>query len=194
MRIYIVRHGQTIWNLQERKQGHSDSPLTLRGINQAQHIADLLGRQNIDFASANIIVSPLFRTQQFAQIILETLNISTEPTLNHLLKEHAFGAWEGLTQAEVDSQFPGETEKRKDDWWNYVIPGGGESYEIISQRVKYFLNQNKDTDTMILVCHEMISKVMRGLLLDLDNDTTLALGHPQDTIYRIERGQLDEIK
>lgn len=194
MRIYIIRHGQTIWNLEDRKQGHSDSPLTLKGIHQAQHIAQLLGHQDLDFATARLIVSPLFRTQQFAQIIIETLNVTQKPILNHLLKEHSFGAWEGLTQTEVDEQFPGETDRRKENWWEYIIPGGGESYEIISQRAKHFLQENADYDTMILVCHEMISKVMRGLLLDLDHDTTLALTHPQDTMFKLEGGILEEIK
>jgi len=193
MTLYIVRHGQTIWNLEGRKQGFSDSPLTLQGIKQAENIADLLRIENLNYDETSIFVSPLFRTQQYAQILLEVVPIIKKPCLEPLIKEHAFGAWEGLTQNEVDEQFPGETEKRMQNRWQYIIPGGGESYELISKRVSYFLDKNRTEENMLIICHEMISKVMRGILLGLSEEETLELGHPQDTIYKFKDGKIEDL-
>lgn len=186
MAIYIIRHGQTLWNLESRKQGHKDSPLTIKGISQAHNVCKILEKENIDFNKCELFVSPLFRAKQYAQIITETLGIRDKIQYEDLIKEHGFGGWEGLTQKEVDCNFPGESEIRKKDRWNYIIPGGGESYEIISQRAKCFLKRNQDPDKdIIMICHEMISKVTRGILLNLDQSDILDLGHPQDTIYKI---------
>lgn len=190
--IYIIRHGQTIWNVMERKQGHKDSPLTLKGIEQAHKIAKLLREKSIDINDYKYIVSPLYRTQQYARIISELMAWDKQPTYEPLIQEHGFGAWEGLTQEEVDQQFPGETQKRMHSRWDYVIPGGGESYAIIAERVQNFLDKyDHANNNMIIVCHEMISKVMRGILLGLSNDETLALGHPHNTIYKIDNSVLE---
>ncbi|MDA0902619.1 MAG: phosphoglycerate mutase family protein [Proteobacteria bacterium] len=196
MTIYIVRHGQTIWNLESRKQGHSDSPLTLKGIEQAKNICKILQREKLNYHECEIFVSPLFRAKQYAQIILESLKIEKTPIIEHLIKEHGFGSWEGLTQEEVDKMFAGETEKRMRNRWNYIIPGGGESYEIISKRAEQFLeNHYKDKNkNLILVCHEMISKVLRGILLNLSKEEILDLGHPQDTVYKYYRNNIDDLR
>lgn len=192
MILYIIRHGQTLWNLEERKQGWADSPLTNKGIAQAKIVSNILKQQNVDISSTDIFVSPLFRTRQYAEIIFGEQQVKSFQ-LSHLIKEHGFGAWEGLNQQEVDEKFPGETEKRLQDWWNYVIPGGGESYAIISQRAQCFLKEIETTPIAVVVCHEMISKVMRGLLVNLTTDETLKLDHPQDTIYRIEDGVIESL-
>lgn len=187
MAIYIIRHGQTVWNLENRKQGHSDSPLTLKGIEQAGNVCDILKKENLDYQKCHIFVSPLFRTKQYAQIILENLKINKKlVSEEYLIKEHGFGAWEGLTQDEVDKLFPKETEKRMQDRWNYIIHGGGESYEIISRRAEQFLkkiNFNNDKN-IILICHEMVSKMLRYNLLGLSKNEALDLNHPQDVVYR----------
>jgi probable phosphoglycerate mutase len=68
--ILLVRHGETEWNRQRRYQGRSDSPLTERGVAQAQSIGRLLGVLP-DTASANIVSSPLGRARYTAKIIRE---------------------------------------------------------------------------------------------------------------------------
>ena len=69
--IYIVRHGQTEWNLQGRKQGRKDSPLTLKGIEQAKNIANILNNNIEDYSEYIIVISPQWRCQQTASIICE---------------------------------------------------------------------------------------------------------------------------
>ena len=69
----------------------------------------------------------------------------------------------------------------------------GESYELLSLRVAKVLENYKD-ENVIFVCHEMVSKVMRGILLDLENHQILPTKHPQDTVYKIDKEIINEIK
>ena len=56
--IYIIRHGQTSWNLQGRKQGRKDSPLTLKGFSQARNVAEILNHNIESYGKFKIVVSP----------------------------------------------------------------------------------------------------------------------------------------
>ena len=193
--IYIVRHGQTAWNLQKRKQGRKDSPLTLKGIAQAEHIAKILNTEVQDISKFKIVVSPQWRCQQFASIVCEHIGIPfSQCVFEENLREHCFGLWEGKTEEEIEEAFPGFLARRykPENYWSYVVPMG-ESYELLSLRVAKVLENYKD-ENVIFVCHEMVSKVMRGILLDLENHQILPTKHPQDTVYKIDKEIIIEIK
>ena len=193
--IYIVRHGQTAWNLQKRKQGRKDSPLTLKGIAQAEHIAKILNTEVQDISKFKIVVSPQWRCQQFASIVCEHIGIPfSQCVFEENLREHCFGLWEGKTEEEIEEVFPGFLARRykPENYWSYVVPMG-ESYELLSLRVAKVLENYKD-ENVIFVCHEMVSKVMRGILLDLENHQILPTKHPQDTVYKIDKEIIIEIK
>lgn len=189
--IYIVRHGQTLWNNEERKQGQKDSPLTCKGIRQAKAVAELLRREQVYERRFDFYVSPQYRALQSWQIIREKIGLA-DYAVDYALREHGFGFWEGKTQSEVDAEFPGEAYKRMKDRWNYIIPGGGESYNLIYNRARFFLSE-KGTNNIVIISHEMISKVMRGVLLGLTQDEILDLGHPQNVIYKIEGRNISEL-
>ncbi len=125
--IYIVRHGQTAWNLQKRKQGRKDSPLTLKGIAQAEHIAKILNKEIHDVSKFKIVVSPQWRCQQFASIVCEHIGIPfSQCIFEENLREHCFGLWEGKTEEEIEKDFPGFLAKRyqPENYWSYVVPMG----------------------------------------------------------------------
>ncbi|MCK6263246.1 phosphoglycerate mutase family protein [Vibrio sp. ZSDE26] len=194
--IVIVRHGQTVWNKQKRKQGQSDSPLTLKGIEQAKDIASYIKKSNfIDVNDFEIYSSPLFRTMQFASIFLEEMNIENEKgtiQTNDLLKEHSFGLWEGLTETEIESDYPGFLKARYANWWDYIVPQG-EGYNLISMRANKVLEEFKERNVIIFT-HEMISKVIRGAYTGMNESDILSLDHPQDTIYILESGKATPVK
>ena len=87
--IYIVRHGQTEWNLLGKTQGHGNSDLTPKGIEQAELLADSMTKYPIDY----IYSSDLGRAYQTAEIIGNKLSIEVEKT--EALREMNFGTWEG---------------------------------------------------------------------------------------------------
>ncbi|CNH54554.1 phosphoglycerate mutase [Yersinia thracica] len=82
LQVYLVRHGETIWNAARRIQGQSDSPLTGTGVRQAERVAQRVRSQGI----THIITSDLGRTKQTAQIIADAcgLRIVEDPRLREL--------------------------------------------------------------------------------------------------------------
>ena len=191
--IYVVRHGQTVWNLQKRKQGQMDSPLTLKGVKQASLISSILKKELKNTADFKFVISPQWRCQQFSSIICENLGIDFSACIVEKdIREHSFGFWEGLTEEEIESEFPGMLAKRYSNWWEYVVPGG-ESYELLSKRVEKVLSRYYNNN-VVFICHEMVSKVLRGNYAKMDSGDILELKHPQDTIYKLTSGKVLTLK
>jgi alpha-ribazole phosphatase len=95
LRIYLVRHGSTIWNAQQRIQGHTDVPLNETGLQQSRLIAQRLQDLKLDAVWS----SDLLRARVTAEIIAQPHGLSVQTT--PLLRERRFGDWEGLTQEEI---------------------------------------------------------------------------------------------
>jgi alpha-ribazole phosphatase len=105
-RVYLIRHGETDGSREGRLLGSTDLPLTERGERQVRRLAELLPAELfVPNASTLCMASPMLRAQQTAQAVTGAsgLPITTDPDL----REMDFGAWEGLTSAEVEEQYPG---------------------------------------------------------------------------------------
>ncbi len=100
--FYIVRHGETVWNVQGRLQGHKNSPLTERGLKQATNVGKKL--KNIDFDV--VFSSDLLRTKRTAELIVLEKKMAINTTT--LLRERSFGKFEGKNGTAV---FRGELKK-----------------------------------------------------------------------------------
>lgn len=188
--ILICRHGQTVWNLESRKQGWLDSGLTALGENQARALKYGLQTFCRD-KTFKVICSPLGRVIATAKIALTEANFVSETILDDRLKEHSFGAWEGLTPEEVEARFPGMQTERELDRWNYKLPEG-ESYAILERRLKSFLQDVDRSEDLILFCHEMVSKTLRKIILGLTETQGLALVHDQYSFYIINNGKVHQ--
>jgi uncharacterized phosphatase len=99
--LYLVRHGETDWNLARRIQGSTDIPLNDTGREQATATGRLLARRKWD----GIISSPLRRATETAEIIAGHVGVRVSPTVDALAERH-YGAAEGLTGEEVEARFP----------------------------------------------------------------------------------------
>jgi len=193
--IYIARHGQTSWNLQGRKQGRKDSPLTLKGFSQARNVAEILNHNIESYDKFKIVVSPQWRCQQFASIICEISGLKfSDCILEEDLRERCFGLWGGKNEEEIEKQFPGFLQKRykPENYWSYIVPMG-ESYELLYNRVSQIVDKYSG-ENIIYICHEMVSKVMRGYILDLQPKEILPLKHPQDIVYKISNKKILELR
>ena len=191
--IYLVRHGETAWNLIGRRQGRLDSPLTKRGVAQAEVLGRCLRKLLNGDAVRHITSSPLGRAMVTATIIADHLGIDQENIVAEpLLAEHHMGHWQGLSNAQIDERFPGARQERAENKWEYVIPGG-ESYAKVHERAIAWLATAPEEQLLIAVAHEMISRTIRGAYCQLDPHTMLALNHPHHVIYRLDKGQIEEI-
>ena len=116
--VYVVRHGETEWNLMGKQQGHMDSPLTALGIKQAYALATGLMNRGIKF----IFSSDLRRAKKTAEIIATKLKLSV--TTNELLRERHLGSLQGLTKDEWRNKYPNEWSAYKSGDPDYCSPGG----------------------------------------------------------------------
>lgn len=181
--LFLVRHGQTRWNLEHRLQGQEDSPLTDEGIRQANSIAERL----IDRGITTVCSSPLGRALRTAVIIAD--RIGAELIEVPELAEVHHGAVAGLTWAEVDERFPTAREDRAANRYGWAFPGG-ESYAQARARARRALSSCgwSSTGIPVLVSHEMIGRMLRADLRGLDAATALSLRHPHDVVFEIDRG------
>ena len=182
--IIIIRHGQTLWNIQNRKQGHKNSNLTLTGRMQGKLVAELL-KKKIDIEDFKIFISPLKRVADYKKIVLKNMNLKKKVSISksNLLKEHCFGIWEGKNEKEIEKLFPNQLKYRNKDKWNYIVPRG-ESYKILHKRVGEFLKKKiNKKKKYIIFTHEMVSKVLRGHLCKLKPKDILKLNHKNNEIY-----------
>ncbi|EEA94677.1 histidine phosphatase family protein [Pseudovibrio sp. JE062] len=175
--LFVLRHGQTEWNVAGRFQGHQNSPLTDFGKEQAQQQNKLLS--GVEALPTTAYVSPQLRTVHTSEIALDS---AIEKKLDDRLMEINFGGWEGLTKQEVKSRVGEDFES---GLWHFASPQG-ESYEAISGRVQHFLEEL--TGPAIVVTHGITSIVLRGHYLGLTQLELLQLPRKQGCIYHLSEG------
>lgn len=189
--IYLIRHGETEWNVERRMQGRRESRLTLRGERQAAAMAKLLAGlvAHDPPGSWRLASSPLGRARQTAAFIGASLGVAVE--IDERLAEIAFGEWEGRLRDEVAPQYPELFEGR--DW--LVSPPGGETYDEVWARVAAWLaDQPPEPERrMIAVSHGVTGRLLRGAYAGLDRHATLMQDTPQDAVYQLASGRIERI-
>lgn len=193
MRIYLVRHGETMWNREGRMQGHLDSPLTRAGVAQAQRVGRTLGAHLADGTDHRMVVSPLGRCRQTAALICEEAGLDYAACEFHDdLMEICWGKWDGHTFAEIDAGYPGELDRRRAARWDYVPPDG-ESYGMLAARVARWLRALPDEGARIVVAHGGVGRVLRGVYAGMQPQDMMDLEQPQDAFYLLEGGEIAKI-
>lgn len=140
------------------------------------------------YSNLHLYSSPLGRAYRTCCYIGEELNIaSRQIVVDQRLSEHDYGDWEGKTNLEIEHCFPGEQQRRRQDKWEYQIPGG-ESYKLVDDRIKSWMQSVAENEVNIVVTHDMVSRVIRGRYLNMKNLDMLDLKHPQDVIYLLDVG------
>ncbi|CAH2213724.1 histidine phosphatase family protein [Tepidibacter aestuarii] len=161
-RFFIIRHGETFWNIDGRTQGHGDSKLTENGIEQAQKLAEKLSKYNIDY----IYSSDLGRTIQTSEIISNTLSKKVE--YKESLREINFGDWEGLTIEEIKRDYPDIYTIWRNEPHNALIPKAENLYKLKQRLLGCIneLNKKHENSNIVLVSHGMSIKVLLLSLLE----------------------------
>jgi probable phosphoglycerate mutase len=155
--IYFVRHGQTHWNLEQKMQGHMDSPLTPEGKRQASRLHDRLKTVTFDA----IYSSPSPRALATAQIICG----STSESIMKLdeLKEIHMGLWEGQSVATIQNEHTAEWDHFFNNPHIYRATGQGETFSELLNRavmaVERILVECKG-ETVLVVSHRMTLKTL----------------------------------
>ena len=154
--LYLLRHGQTVFNLQHRVQGRCDSPLTTLGLKQARAAACWLAGRGVRFD--RMCTSPLGRAISTLKVVREELwaaGVTGLPPIEPVdgLKERSYGPFEGGPTADVPAELwdPGEV----------LVPYGGEGSEALRER---------------------IVATLTGIMLEPGSETVLAVSHGSATL------------
>jgi probable phosphoglycerate mutase len=186
--IYLLRHGQTSFNAEGRIQGSIDVPLNARGRAQAQRNGSVLNELIGDKQRFDFIASPLLRTRQTMEIVRTAMSLEPEAyRTDDRLQEIRFGAWGGMTMAEIAERDSENYRRREADLWN-VAPPEGECFRDLYARVMDWLAGV--TSDSVVVAHGGTNRCLRGHFLKLSPHEIVQLDVPQDKVLMIEDNKL----
>ncbi len=175
--LYFVRHGQTVWNVENKICGATDIELTEFGHQQAIETGKNILESGIQ--ADEILYSPLARAKETARHISEMTGIPMreEPRL----KEQNFGKWESTARDGL------EFKKAKEEFCCRY--DGGESMLFLAQRIYNLLDELKaesDQKTYILVAHNGISRVLHSYFYEMTNAEYAAFGVKNCAVIRYD--------
>ena len=165
MKIYVVRHGQTKWNLEGRIQGKTNIELNEKGREQAKTIRDLIAKYDIDL----IISSPLKRAKETAEIINSKLKCPI--IFDKALEERGFGIFEGKIRKEIQDEVLNS--HVLDNYYLNTKYGEVEPIKETCERVWGLLNKLKENyqdKNILLVTHGGTIRVINGYFEGINCD------------------------
>lgn len=182
LRLFTIRHGETVLARERRFAGARDVPLTPRGRQQSEAVARALAGT---FVGA-VYTSPLERAQASAAPIAAAHQLT--PRVEPAFREMAFGEWEGLTRAEAALRYPREMKA-----WaatpHLVQPPGGERLESVAARVAAglaALTEEHAGQTVVLVSHAIVARLVVLAALGLGPDRLWSVDASPAGITEIE--------
>jgi 2,3-bisphosphoglycerate-dependent phosphoglycerate mutase len=188
-KLVLIRHGQSLWNLENRFTGWIDVPLTDQGRDEARRAGKLIADIRFDVA----YTSALARAQETLQLVLESAGQKPPVIRDRALNERDYGDLSGLNKAETAQRYGEEQVKvwrRSYD----VPPPNGESLELTAKRTLPFYDRAISGDlrqgkNVLVVAH---GNSNRSIAMKLDNLTreqvvALELGTGVPLVYEISR-------
>ena len=179
--LFLIRHGETYFNLDDRIGGDSD--LTPKGWEQAGALAQYFKGKKIPL----IFTSQKKRTIQTAEPIKELQHDCTIIPLSEF-NEIDSGICECMSYDEIRRQMPQVAEVRKKDKYNYVYPGG-EGYvtmeERINRGIKKALYLSDPLDNIMIVGHRAVNRMILSHFLFRRDEDVPYIYIPQDKFYYI---------
>lgn len=159
-RLHLIRHSQTVWNAEQRFQGHADSPLSETGLAQAKHLADRFRDGN----AVALYSSPQQRAYKTAETIAATTDLSIHT--DERLKERDVGLLTGLTWSEITKRYP-EFARRWSVEQSMSMPEG-EADDVFRTRAKAVMSdivtRHNDADVIVVSHGGLISIYLLQLL------------------------------
>jgi len=178
--LYLVRHGETEWNRQQRMQGRLDSRLTAEGRSHAREHGMLLAREAVE----HLVVSPLGRTRETADLILESC--AAPVTYDERLVERDSGLWEGLTIDEIAARYPDEWAARSLDPFHHRPPAGENLPDLLERIVPLAEQlQAMPVRRLAIVSHGISGRALLTHFLGLSPAEANRVRQPNAFVYRL---------
>jgi broad specificity phosphatase PhoE len=154
--VLLIRHPESAWNRQGIYQGQKDAPLSPLGKVQAALVAARLRGERI----SGIVSSPLHRARALADAIGRHHDI--EPRSDERLTEISHGAWEGLTRAQVQEQYPELLRAWQERPQEVTFPGGESLANVHDRSINSVatLLSRTDASTWVVVTHDAVARLL----------------------------------
>jgi len=190
--LYFARHGQTQANVEHRFSGYKDTPLTPLGLEQAAQVGAILKREIGEAPGYQFVSSPLTRAMTTMKIARTAMDLAPDGfATDNRLKEINLGVWDQLTDQEARAVSPILFETRGNDKWHVRVPGG-ENYAEVAARVSDWVRE-LETDT-VAISHGATTRILRGLLADLDWRAMSSLDEPQGVVFRVRGDEVVKLE
>ena len=165
--IYFARHGETVWNVENKICGMTDSPLTEKGRQQARELGQKVKESGVHIDV--ILYSPLSRAADTAKAVAAATGLPArcEPRL----REQCFGKYEGTPRDGAEFRISKTHFADRYD--------GGESMMQLAQRIYNLLDELRQDEnkTYLLVAHNGIARVVESYFHDMTNEEYLRRRH-----------------
>jgi probable phosphoglycerate mutase len=168
VRIFLARHGETVFNVEGRWQGHSDSPLTERGLRQARELARALADEPI----AAVFSSDLGRAMGTARAVADAHGLDVTPDAR--LRELNTGHWTRKSRAEIELEYPGLQKAWATRPAGLRLPGGETILEAQARALAFVAEHMPDHigQAVLVITHGAIGQsilvnAMGGTVEDL---------------------------
>ena len=164
IRIILLRHGETTWNIEGRYQGQEDTPLSPRGLEQGKKAALALKNIPIDRA----ISSPLSRSFETCRMAADYHHLTVMK--DGRLIEISHGLWEGIHADEIEARYPKEFRLWHTHPEQVQMPEG-ENLEDVRKRAREAFDEyaaKYDGETVLVAAHDAVNKAIICDLLGLD--------------------------
>ncbi|WP_169053457.1 histidine phosphatase family protein [Alteraurantiacibacter aquimixticola] len=191
--IYLLRHGQTEYNLEHRIQGRMDSPLTSLGREQAEAMGRTLRQLLEDGHEFEIIASPQERAMTSARLMRDAAGIDRPVIPDARLQEVGCGSWEKHHFASICARDPLVEDEPcfLSAWANYCTDGEG--LDVAVERLWGWLCWAGKRD-LIVVGHGVSGSILRALYAGEERDGMLRYHSArQDVFHRLDMGWVEEI-
>lgn len=160
MILYLIRHGESVYNAEGRIQGQTDIPLSQIGLRQARAIADGLAKIKLDA----IFTSPLKRAAQTAEPLAMHQGLTAE-LMPELMEIHA-GIFSGLLWGEIEQKYPEHAVPWREQHPDFVIPGGESRRQLMERGVRALQAiRARHLEQVAVVAHGgVLCAALKGLL------------------------------
>ena len=193
--LYVLRHGETVWNIDRRMQGTKNSALTERGRAQAQAMGRTLRAElALEQRPTIFLRSPLGRTLETSLIVGTELGIEASQWRDDpRLAELCYGDWEGFSWKEIQVHTPNALADWRANPEDFCPPGGETHHELRRRTVAALADIVATNARAVIVGHGVSGAVLRGLNLGLDARAMFVLEKPQDAFFRLTAGAEERI-
>lgn len=191
MKLFLIRHGQTDWNVKGKIQGSYDSELNDTGITQAYELSKKILES--DYKFSKIYSSQQKRAFKTAQILSEATN--EECILMKGLEEINLGEWEGLSWAEVQDKYPREFKEWRMNL-RYTKSPKGESYEDMTERALAAIHKiiNENCDDVAIVTHSAVIMCLQCYITNTPFDEMMKFKADNTAITEMESELLMQLQ